>query len=422
MRQAVTDPLLNLVRRHREPVVAQTARSTVAAVMSYAVALQLSSEAAPLTAPLTALLVTQVTLYTTLRTGVRRVNAVVAGVLISSGFSALVGLTWWSLGVVILAALIVGRFVKAGEFVPETAISAMLVLGVTQSQVAAMAWDRILETLIGAIVGLAFNVLFVPPVWVQPAGDAVLDLSGRMNRLLVGLGEDVRGFTPVSQAADRLHQARRLDHDIVEVDVELRRAEDSLRLNPRVREGLLSRVVLRTGLDALEICAVVLRTTARTVTDLAKKRLDEPLFSEETAEGMRELYVHMAGAVEAFALLITTPVSASAEEAEDRLVRELEASRASRDVIAFQLLDKVREHPPRQWQLHGALLAEADRLLDELDVEKRSQRLWEELDRQSREQREKNPVLRRIRQFRSRERAREREQEEERELEWEEER
>ncbi|OEU97412.1 hypothetical protein AN217_05500 [Streptomyces qinglanensis] len=421
MRQAVTDPLLNLVRRHREPVVAQTARSTVAAVMSYAVALQLSSEAAPLTAPLTALLVTQVTLYTTLRTGVRRVNAVVAGVLISSGFSALVGLTWWSLGVVILAALIVGRFVKAGEFVPETAISAMLVLGVTQSQVAAMAWDRILETLIGAIVGLAFNVLFVPPVWVQPAGDAVLDLSGRMSRLLVGLGEDVRGFTPVSQAADRLHQARRLDHDIVEVDVELRRAEDSLRLNPRVREGLLSRVVLRTGLDALEICAVVLRTTARTVTDLAKKRLDEPLFSEETAEGMRELYVHMAGAVEAFALLITTPVSASAEEAEDRLVRELEASRASRDVIAFQLLDKVREHP-RQWQLHGALLAEADRLLDELDVEKRSQRLWEELDRQSREQREKNPVLRRIRQFRSRERAREREQEEERELEWEEER
>ncbi|WP_019356967.1 FUSC family protein [Streptomyces sp. AA1529] len=421
MRQAVTDPLLNLVRRHREPVVAQTARSTVAAVMSYAVALQLSSEAAPLTAPLTALLVTQVTLYTTLRTGVRRVNAVVAGVLISSGFSALVGLTWWSLGVVILAALIVGRFVKAGEFVPETAISAMLVLGVTQSQVAAMAWDRILETLIGAIVGLAFNVLFVPPVWVQPAGDAVLDLSGRMNRLLVGLGEDVRGFTPVSQAADRLHQARRLDHDIVEVDVELRRAEDSLRLNPRVREGLLSRVVLRTGLDALEICAVVLRTTARTVTDLAKKRLDEPLFSEETAEGMQELYVHMAGAVEAFALLITTPVSASAEEAEDRLVRELEASRASRDVIAFQLLDKVREHP-RQWQLHGALLAEADRLLDELDVEKRSQRLWEELDRQSREQREKNPVLRRIRQFRSRERAREREQEEERELEWEEER
>ncbi|EPD90480.1 hypothetical protein HMPREF1486_05840 [Streptomyces sp. HPH0547] len=416
----VTDPLLNLVRRHREPEFAQTARSTVAAVISYVVALQLSSEQAPLTAPLTALLVTQVTLFTTLRTGIRRVNAVVAGVLLSSGFSALVGLTWWSLGVVILAALIVGRFVKAGEFVPETAISAMLVLGVTQGQVAAMAWDRVLETLIGAIVGLAFNVLFVPPVWVQPAGDAVIDLAGRMSGLLNALGEDVCGHTPVGKAADRLHQARQLDHDIVEVDVELRRAEDSLRLNPRVREGLLSRVVLRTGLDTLEICAVVLRTTCRTVTDLAKKRTAEPLFRDDIADSMNALFHHMAQAVEAFAELITTPVSANAEEAESQLVRSLEASRASRDTVAFQLLDTVREHP-RQWQLHGALLAEADRILDELDVEKRSERLWQELDRQSREQREKNPFLRVVRQLRSRERSRRRAREEERELQWEEE-
>lgn len=40
----VTDPLLDLVRRHSEPVVAQMIRSTVAAVISYVVALLLSSE------------------------------------------------------------------------------------------------------------------------------------------------------------------------------------------------------------------------------------------------------------------------------------------------------------------------------------------------------------------------------------------
>ncbi len=136
----VTDPLLDLVRRRREPVVVQTVRSTVAAVLSYVVALVLSSEPAPLTAPLTALLVVQVTLYATLTTGMRRVNAVVVGVLIAIGFSALVGLTWWSLGLIILASLVIGRFVRAGEFVPEVAISAMLVLGVTR--VAETAWDR----------------------------------------------------------------------------------------------------------------------------------------------------------------------------------------------------------------------------------------------------------------------------------------
>ncbi|WP_374992903.1 aromatic acid exporter family protein [Streptomyces lydicus] len=392
----VTDPLLDLVRRHTEPVVAQTFRSTIAAVISYVVALALSSEPAPLTAPLTALLVVQVTLYTTLTTSVRRVNAVVVGVVIAIGFSSLVGLTWWSLGLIILASLVIGRFVKAGEFVPEVAISAMLVLGVTTTRVAATAWDRVLETLIGAVVGLLFNMLFVPPVWVQPASEAIEALARRMRDLLLKLGAEVTGHTTVAEAAERLHEARRLDHDVVEVDAALRQAEDSLRLNPRVKEGLLSRVVLRTGLDTLEISAVVIRTVCRTLTDLAKARTDEPLFSEDIASALRELFGHMARAVESFAVLITTQVSANAEEAESQLVRELAASRESREVVAHLLLDGVQQHP-REWQLHGALLAEVDRILDELDVEKRSERLVEELNRQGREQREKYSVVAKLR-------------------------
>ncbi|WP_344073791.1 FUSC family protein [Streptomyces crystallinus] len=388
-----TDPLVHLARRRREPAVAQTLRSTAAAVISYVVALHLSSEPAPLTAPLTALLVVQVTLYTTLITAVRRVNSVVAGVLLAIGFSALVGLTWWSLGLIILAALVVGRFVKAGEFVPEVAISAMLVLGVTR--VSATAWDRVLETLIGAGVGMLFNVLFVPPVWVESAGESIVELAARMKRLLTDLAQEVGGHTPVARAAARLHEARRLDHDIVQVDASLRQAEDSLRFNPRVKEGLLSRVVLRTGLDALEISAVVLRVVCRSVTDLAKERTEDDLFEPETGAALGDVFAHLAQAVESFAVLITTQVRANAEEAENRFAAELAAARASRDRVAKLLLAQVRRDA-RQWQLHGALLAEVDRILDELDVEKRSQRLVEELDRHSRERRERYPLLARL--------------------------
>lgn len=387
------DPLTTLVRRGREPAVVQAVRSTLAAVISYVVALWLSNEPAPLTAPLTALLVVQVTLYSTLTTGIRRVNSVVAGVLLAIGFSALVGLTWWSLGLIILASLVIGRFVRVGEFVPEVAISAMLVLGVTR--VAETAWDRVLETLIGAIVGLLFDVLFVPPVWVEPAGEAIEEMARRMRRLLLDIKEEVGGHTPVERAAARLHEARRLDHDIVQVDASLRQAEDSLRFNPRVKEGLLFRVVLRTGLDALEISAVVLRVICRTLTDLAKERAGEPLFPEDVAAALHEVFAHLARAVESFAVLITTQVSANAEEAEDRLLRELAAGRVSRNHAADLMLGRVLDDPI-QWQLHGALLTEIDRILDELDVEKRSQRLIDELDRQSREQREAHPQLDRI--------------------------
>lgn len=391
----VPHQLAGLVSKRRDPVVAQTLRATAAAVIAYAVALQLSSESAPLTAPLTALLVVQVTLYATLTTGIRRVNAVVVGVLIASAFSALVGLSWWSLGLVILASLIVGRFVRVSEFVPEVAISAMLVLGVTR--VAELAWDRVLETLIGAVVGLAFNTVFAPPVWVETAGASIEDLAGRIRSLLIRLGSELGDHTPVEQAAAKLHEARRLDHDIIEVDAALQQAEDSLRLNPRVREGLLSRIVLRTGLDTLEICAVVLRVLARTLTDLAKRRTDEPLFPPDTAAELKELFAHLATAVDSFAVLVTTQVSTNAEEAESRLAGALAEALASRDRVADTLLLRVQRHP-RQWQLHGALLAETDRILDELNMEHRSNRLMEELDRHSREQWERFPRIARLRQ------------------------
>ncbi|NUL04891.1 FUSC family protein [Streptomyces lunaelactis] len=396
VRESLRELPAELVSRRRDPAVVQTVRSTAAATLAYVVALQLSSEPAPLTAPLTALLVVQVTLYSTLTTGIRRVNSVVAGVLIAVGFSELVGLTWWSLGLIILASLIAGRIVRVDEFVPEVAISAMLVLGVTR--VGATAWDRVLETLIGAVVGLLFNFVFVPPVWVGTAGESIQDLARRMRRLLLSMGEQVSSPTPVERAAARLHEARRLDNDIAEVDAALRQAEDSVRFNPRVKEGLLHRVVLRTGLDTLEICAVVLRVLARTLTDLAKERRNEDLFPPEVGVAIEELLAHVADTLVSFAVLVTTQVSESAEAAESRLAGELAAAGAKRQEVAELLLEGIQRHP-RQWQLQGALLAEIDRILDELDTDHRTQRLMEELDRSVREQHERHPRLSALRQW-----------------------
>ncbi|WP_299531673.1 FUSC family protein [uncultured Streptomyces sp.] len=387
--------VVKLVRRTTEPAFVQAVRSTAAAVIAYSVAAWLLPHPAPLTAPLTALLVVQVTLYATLTTGIRRVNSVVVGVLIAIGFSTLVGLTWWSLGLTIFTALMIGRLVRVNEFVVEVAISAMLVLGVSQVQVAYTAWDRVLETLIGAGVGLLFNLLFAPPVWVQTAGASIEELAGRMGTMLHAMGQEVVGNAPVPRAAARLHEARRLDHDIVEVDASLRQAEESLMLNPRVRQGLLHRVVLRTGLDTLEICAVVLRVLTRTLTDLAKARTEESLFPDEVAEGLTELFDRMGEAIEAFAEMITTPLSAGADDAEEHLAQALARGRETRDRVAFLLLDTVQEHP-RQWQLHGALLAEVDRVLDELDIDKRSERVLEELDRHSAQMHQRHPRLRAV--------------------------
>ncbi|MFE0516846.1 FUSC family protein [Streptomyces sp. NPDC058964] len=383
-----------LLRRHRDPVVVQTLRSAAAATIAYVIALRLSPEPAPLTAPLTALLVVQVTLFATLKNGIRRVNSVVAGVLVAIAFSLLVGLTWWSLALLIVASLAVGHLVRVDEYVPEVAISAMLVLGVTT--VGNTAWARVVETLIGAAVGMGCNLLLPPPVWVDEAGESIEGLARRVRQLMLRMGEEAAGLTPVERAAARLHEARRLDHAIVEVDAALRQAEDSLRLNPRVREGLLHRVVLRTGLDTLEICTVVMRVLARTFTDLAKARDPEPLFPPEAGATVEELLSQIGDAVVSFAVLVTTDLSDSADAAEARLSAELHAAAVTRDRLALLLRDELARDS-RHWQLHGAVLTEVNRIIDELDTEHRSRRLLEELDRIPGEQRAKLPRLSRLR-------------------------
>ncbi|MEU9451001.1 FUSC family protein [Streptomyces sp. NPDC048277] len=388
--QKWAERLPQLRRLHRDPVVVQTLRSATAATIAYVVALRLSPEPAPLTAPLTALLVVQVTLYATLTNGFRRVNSVVAGVLVAIAFSQLVGLTWWSLALLIVASLAVGHLVRVDEYIPEVAISAMLVLGVTT--ISSTAWARIVETLIGAVVGMACNFLLPPPVWVDEAGESIEGLARRLRQLMLRMGDEAVELTPWQRAAERLHEARRLDHAIVEVDAALRQAEDSLRLNPRVREGLLHRVVLRTGLDTLEICTVVLRVLARTFTDLAKAREPEPLFAPDAGAAVEQLLSQIADAVVSFAVLVTTSISESAESAEARLAAELHTAAGTRDKLAELLQEEIRRDD-RNWQLLGAVLTEVNRLLDELDTEHRTHRLLEELDRVSGEQRAKLPRL-----------------------------
>ncbi|MEU6462826.1 aromatic acid exporter family protein [Streptomyces sp. NPDC046976] len=389
-----TEGLLRLAKRRREPVVVQTLRSATAATIAYVIALRLSPEPAPLTSPLTALLVVQVTFYATLTNGIRRVNAVVAGVLVAIAFSVLVGLTWWSLALLIVASLGVGHLVRVDEYVAEVAISAMLVLGVTT--VGFTAWARIVETLIGAVVGTACNLLLPPPVWVDAAGRSIEDLARRVRQLMLRMGEEAADRIPWERAAERLHEARRLDQYIAEVDASLRQAEDSLRLNPRVKEGLLHRVVLRTGLDTLEICTVVLRVLARSFTDLAKARESDYLFPPRVGATVEELLSEIGDAVVSFAVLVTAHLSADAESAESRLTAELHTAAGTRDRLAEQLREEISADWAN-WQLLGAVLTETTRIIDEMDTEHRTHRLLEELDRVSREQRAKLPRMTRLR-------------------------
>lgn len=223
------------VRRDGRAALLWSLRITVAATASYVVGTLIFPGAQPLLAPLTAMLVVQVTPISLLASGVDRIVAVVAGVLLAVGFAAVVPLEWWSLGLLILVAITIGQYLRLRANLIEVAISAMLVLGVGSLGAESAAWQRMAETLVGAVVGVLMTLLFPPRVAVSDAGQAIDGLVDIISRV----AERLRGA-----AVTWLDSARRITHDIPQVGAALLKAEEGRRLNirglstPRVEPGL----------------------------------------------------------------------------------------------------------------------------------------------------------------------------------------
>jgi hypothetical protein len=342
----------------------RTAKTTLAAVISWELARRLIHTEVPVLAPLTALLVTQLTVVETVTGSLQRVGSVVVGVLLAVGLANLLGLQWWSVGLVVFASLAVGQVLRLGAHRIEVPISALLVLVVGGQ--AGVARARVLETLIGAAVGVAVNVLVAPPVYVQPAGEAIFELAEAMARLLRGAGGDLAAGWSGEEAYDRLQQARQLDGPLGRARQALGRAEDSLRLNPRRPRVGDPSSDLRSALSALEHATILVRGLFRSLVDLdtatGGKGPSPPLRA-----ALGELLSQTGDAVRAFGELAAA-TSAGPPANEAPLRRALGRARANRDLVATAMAAGPREEPSA-WQVHGAVLANADRLLNEIDPE-----------------------------------------------------
>ena len=229
----------------------------------------------------------QATASSTLSSGLERVLAVVLGVALALGFASVVGLTWWSLGILVAVSIVIGQLMRLGPNLIEVPISAMLVLGVGFTAGAeAAATSRAVETLIGAVVGVLVNVLFPPSVRSRYGGQAVQRLAEEIAPLLEEAAEGI-GPTPgtpptrsvtdsgnffptgtgwftiprstarraTSHSADAtrrwLDDARRLNRHVPGVDRALTHAEES-RGSMSARWDSESTRSLRAGLEAFD--------------------------------------------------------------------------------------------------------------------------------------------------------------------------
>jgi hypothetical protein len=358
---------------------AWTVRLTAASVAAYSIALAFFPGTVPLLAPLTALLVVQLTPISLLASGVERVVSVAAGVSVAAIFSTAVDLTWWSLAVVIAVSLVVGQVLRLGSNLMEVPISAMLVLGVGSLAAESAAWQRIAETLVGAGVGVASNLLVPPRVRARDAGAAIEDMAADLAGLLDRAGAEMAspsttGAILPDRAAGWLDEARRLTHDIPNVGITLLRAEESRRLNLRAVGTPDPGPGLRHGMEALEHSAVTVRSMFRSLLDASTGGSWPGGDHGKDLEGaIAVLLGEFAAALRAFGRLVRAEAQPGHGQTAQMagLHEGLEGLREARARITDLILI---DHDPVRSELNFALLATAKRLSRELDIEERIRR------------------------------------------------
>ncbi len=353
----------------------RTVRLTAAAVVAYLVAHAMFPDTQPLTGPLTALLVVQATLFSTLRMGVLRVGSVVTGVLVAAFLSDVVGLTWWSLGLVIAASLVIGQMLRLGEQLLEVPISAMLILGLPAASTAATA--RVAETLVGAGVGVLTNVVFPPALGTRTAGEAVEEVAIRAAELLERAARELPHEPSRDQALRWLHEVRSLSRYIDAADRAVVDLRDSRRLNPRAIREVDTEPILRSGLDALERSVVSLRSIFRAIADGLSE--DETLeYSPELFGAIGVLLEDLARGIRAYGVLVRADADRGGVASDAALAEALDALHETRAMLTELLIvdaGQNRDH----WMLSGTLLAAVSQVLRELDLEERARQRqhWE---------------------------------------------
>jgi uncharacterized membrane protein YccC len=260
----------SLAARLRDPLLwtetLQLVKTAAAAVIAWVLAQEVFGLPQPFLAPWAALLTIHATVYRTMARGLQQAGAAVIGVLLAFAVSLGPGVSWLSLGLVLLAALAVGRVRPLRAESTTAAATALVVLLTGYSDDGSMLLSRLGDTFIGIGVGLAVNFAVWPPLRDRSAARRIDVLDDRLGELLAEMARELEQDDDLDDDV-WVQRTRELDHDIDDAWGDVRRARESGRLN--VRRHAARRIAhtrdLGDLLMRLEQAVADTRSMARTI-------------------------------------------------------------------------------------------------------------------------------------------------------------
>lgn len=325
----------------------QILKSVLAGTAAWWLSVNVLNSELPFLAPWTALLMVHATVYQSISRGAQTTVASAIGIALSFTIGAWLGVNLWTFALALLIGLLGARVPWIREEGIAIATTAIFVLGSGFGEQQQLLGDRILEVGLGVVVGIAANLLLVPPLREEQAAQHVDSINRRMGELLTDIADGFSTTGGTQRADTWVEESRSMNDELARAWQIVHFARESARANPRPRLRRVRAGGIRSIREVPSAEASYENILTRAGEGISHLRhLSRTLREGAYAEGdwgadFREKWVVI---VRDAARSIADP-KAEAEPLADRLA-----------ALAVDLADNT-ELPRQTWPLYGSLIS-----------------------------------------------------------------
>lgn len=262
----------------------QLLKGAAASIITWFVCASIFPGQLPIFGAIAALLVMQDNVDQSLTKGLERVIGVLIGVSVAIGAGTLFGNQPWLFIAAIPAAMAVGWLLRmTPASANQVAISALLMIALGGLQLH-YGVERLVETAIGAAIGVLINAFVIAPVRNSSMHEAIVMLTDDAALVLEEIADGLTTPRDSEWLAQMLADARALQAERTRVHQLLRQARDSLRFNPRSRRYREELEEDDRQFQRLQPIVTQVTGMARALTDL----YSPDLAADPTVQGMAD--------------------------------------------------------------------------------------------------------------------------------------
>ncbi|GGT85491.1 MULTISPECIES: aromatic acid exporter family protein [Streptomyces] len=335
-----------------------TAKTVAAATAAWMLAHHFLPSTVSTFAPFTALVAVQATVYRSFRESVQYLLAMSLGATLAAAVAATLGLHAWTLALLTLIALRIGRVRGLGQQGIQVAVVGLFAFSSGEGRIDYIGHLAV-SVVVGALCGLAAHLALAPARHTSHRQQDVAHLYDGLSRRTEGLAGAFEASAPDADQVRQWRQDwRRLSADCDRIRGSIDVEEENAKLNPRRSFDGDAQALprAREALTVAQRCLDHLRSLTRTLDfALADEELDT--LPVTFRSGLGSLLRRVATVMEELGKPSPTD--------DDRLTGMIDAAEADLGTLERQELTAPEVRPPAP-TLQGALLTDAARLLAEL--------------------------------------------------------